>query len=213
MAEIIISNEVLDGIVLTNDDMIVSDGGKAVNTYVENDCTLYVFEGGKVSNTTLGDGGYLLVTDGGTASIVLTQGQNAVVEIYEGGELYDATINAGGWISVLPGVKAVGILENGGYVDIMDGAEVTFIPNEIFELVVSANQLTTIHPATTVSYTLVTGSGQNGGMLFIYPDVLLSDIEVTSNGSIENDGFHLGGLCFFSDFSANLSRFFGHGTS
>ena len=189
MAELIISNEVLDGIDLTNDDMIVSKGGIAVNTYVENDCTLYVFEGGTASNTTLGDGGYLLVTDGGTASNVLTQGQDAVVEIYEGGELYDATINAGGWISVLPGAKAVGILENGGYVDIMDGAEVTFVPNEIFELVVSANQLATIHSATTVNDTLVTGSGQNGGMLFIYPDVVISDIEVTSNGSVENDGF------------------------
>ena len=55
MAELIISNTTSEGITLTNDDMIVSEGGVASNTFVENDCTLYVFESGTAKDTIIGD--------------------------------------------------------------------------------------------------------------------------------------------------------------
>ncbi len=163
MSELIISNTTSEGITLTNDDMIVSEGGVASNTLVENDCTLYVFESGTANDTIVGDRGYLVIL-GGTASVVQTQGQDGAIVVYEDSELYDATINAGGWLSVSSGGKAVNVLENGGFVDVLDGAEVTFLPNTISELVVSAGVLTTIHSATTVNSAIVTGAGKNGVM-------------------------------------------------
>ena len=191
----------------SNSWLDVSDGGSANNTTVGYGCEMDVLEGGKVygavlnggyavinsggvaNDVTVGDGAFLLVASGGTASVIQNNGADAIVEVQTGGVVSEVTADLGSWITIYSGGTALKIRENGGYVDCKDTANVTFVPNEIPMLVVSGGQFASIHPGTTVASTLVTGYNQNGGLLDVFKDAVLSNITVTSSGQIENYGF------------------------
>ena len=110
-----------------------------------------------------------IIISSGQSISDLNVGKDAVVEVKDGGTLQTATVNPGGWVTVFSGGTATGVTENGGYVDDRNGAIVTFVANTIPSLVVSAGENATIHSATTVTTTLVTGDEHDAGWLTIYP--------------------------------------------
>ena len=129
----------------------------------------------------------IIISSGQTVSD-LNVGKDAVVEVKNGGTLQTATVNPGGWVTISSGGTATGISENGGFVDDRNGAIVTFVANTIPSLVVSADQYATIHEATTVTTTLVTGDEFGAGWLNIYPGATVNDLTVTSGGQIDTEG-------------------------
>ena len=129
-----------------------------------------------------------IIISSGQSISDLNVGKDAVVEVKDGGTLQTATVNPGGWVTVFSGGTATGVTENGGYVDDRNGAIVTFVANTIPSLVVSAGENATIHSATTVTTTLVTGDEHDAGWLTIYPGATVNDLTVTSGGQIDTDG-------------------------
>ena len=129
----------------------------------------------------------IIISSGQTVSD-LNVGKDGWVEVEDGGTLQTATVNDGGWVTISSGGIATGIVENGGYIDDRNGAVVTFTANTIPSLVVSAGQNASIHSATTVTTTLVTGDGSVGGWLNICPGANVNDLTVISGGQIDTDG-------------------------
>ena len=129
----------------------------------------------------------IIISSGQTVSD-LNVGKDGWVEVEDGGTLQTATVNDGGWVTISSGGIATGIVENGGYIDDRNGAVVTFTANTIPSLVISAGELASIHSATTVTTTLVTGVGSDGGWLNICPGANVNDLTVISGGQIDTDG-------------------------
>ncbi|MDD6337783.1 MAG: hypothetical protein PUC15_05275, partial [Lentisphaeria bacterium] len=129
----------------------------------------------------------IIISSGQTVSD-LNVGKDGWVEVEDGGTLQTATVNDGGWVTISSGGIATGIVENGGYIDDRNGAVVTFTANTIPSLVISAGELASIHSATTVTTTLVTGVGSDGGWLNICPGATVNDLTVISGGQIDTDG-------------------------
>ena len=74
------------------------------------------------------------VLSGGTANAT-TVNSGSVMHVQSGGTANNATVNSYGSMFVHSGGSALSIVENGGYVDVADGADVTFTPNVISGLV------------------------------------------------------------------------------
>ncbi|MBR4254850.1 MAG: AIDA repeat-containing protein [Lentisphaeria bacterium] len=99
--------------------------------------------GGSASNTTVNSGGSLLVSSGAAAD--------------------SATVNSGGHLCISAGGTAMEVRENGGYVQVEDGADVTFVPNTIDELLLEKSSAT-IHSGTTA----VNATVNSGGRLEVF---------------------------------------------
>ncbi|MBQ9789700.1 MAG: AIDA repeat-containing protein, partial [Lentisphaeria bacterium] len=133
------SGDVITSAVLAeggNDSMWVLNGGTANSTTV-NSGGMYVLSGGTANNTTMNTGGDLDVYSGGTAN--------------------NTTVNSGGWMYVDDGGTALQIKENGGYVYVEEGANVTFLENTFSNLVL--NTFATVHSGTTAINTTVNSWG------------------------------------------------------
>ncbi|MBQ7207118.1 MAG: AIDA repeat-containing protein [Lentisphaeria bacterium] len=114
-------------------DMFVSSGGTANRTTVGSDGRMYVSSGGTANSTTVNSGGRMVVRrSGGTAN--------------------STTVNSGGSMSVWNGT-ATAIVENGGYVDVDDEADVTFASNVISGLVLTDKM--SVHSGTTAVSTAI----------------------------------------------------------
>ena len=111
MAYYVSSGQASNGIVLTVDYMYVSSGGTANSTTVNSRGSMSVSSGGTVNNTTVNRYGSIYVSCGGMAN--------------------NTTVNSYGSMYVFSGGTATAIVENGGYVDVADGANVTFTPNTL----------------------------------------------------------------------------------
>ena len=175
------------GIVLNDkDNMDVNEGGSAVTTTVNYGGNMNVYNGGTATGI-IENGGYVYI-DGmidpdspdvsftpntfsdltlsgqvaatvhsGTTAVRPTIDSEAEMDVYSGGTAVSATVNVGGAMRIYEGT-AQQVTENGGYVFDGDG-DVTFVPNTISGLVLSATEFTaqsaTAHSGTTaVSTTL-----------------------------------------------------------
>ncbi|MBO7089546.1 MAG: hypothetical protein J6W70_06550, partial [Lentisphaeria bacterium] len=163
---------------------IISRGESSGTIYLEYD-SLIVESGGRVGEVFVGEGGILVISEGGKVSSASVSGLYCEVSVGSGADLSSATIGSGAWITVLSGGTVTAIVEDGGFIDDRNGAEVTFIPHEIPELVVGADQSATIHAETTVGSAYVTGERGFGGWLLVCESATLSHITVTSYGELD----------------------------
>ena len=108
----------------------VFSGGTANDTIVYDYCVAY---GGTMTSTTVNSGGSLMINNNGTANMIM--------------------VNPGGNLGVYKDCTALEIRENGGYVYLDDGADVTFTPNVVSGAVL--NDEATAHFGTTVRETTV----------------------------------------------------------
>ena len=121
------SETVLSGVILNYDSMTVSSGGTAQETTVNSGSYIILSCGGVANSTTVNNSGGLYVYPGGTANktTVNSSGYMAV----DSGLADDVTVNFGGTLYIYSGGTATAIRENGGWVNINEGASVTFTPN------------------------------------------------------------------------------------
>ena len=120
---------------------------------------------GGANDTTVNAGGTMTVASGGTAK--------------------HTTVNSGGTLLVSSGGTAAEITENGGYVEVADGADVSFSSNTISSLEFSA--AATVHSGTTfVDVTVI-----SGGTMHVYDGGMLAGtmtFEATASVFIEEGG-------------------------
>jgi len=169
------ASNTFDGLVLADASATVHSGTTATDIKVKRGGFFNVCEGGVANGAAIIDGGYFVI-HGGTAN--------------------DVTLNSGGSIFVDCDGTAAGIVENGGYVEVEDGAEATFVSNTFSGLVLSAASAT-VHSGTTATdltvksggYFVVlggtaTGATIDGGSINIY-DGTANDVTLNSGGSIQ----------------------------
>jgi len=152
--------------------MIVS-GGVASNATVNSGGMMAILGG--TATVVRENGGYIEVADGanvafaantiqslswengsatvhsGTTALGCTVGAGASVAVFSGGMADGATVNAGGTMAVLDGGTATVVRENGGYVEVADGANVTFAANAFSGLVLGDGRRATVHSGTTAT--------------------------------------------------------------
>ena len=154
---------------LTGGILEIGRGGEANNTTVNSNGRLTVFSTGVANSTTVLFGS-MTVSSGATANGIELSGfgsssgavSNGSLCVYSGGTADNVIMNNGGGMIVFSGAEVTNILEDGGYVQIEDGATVSFLENTISCLVVSAYRDATIHSNTTAQDTTV-----DGGWFFI----------------------------------------------
>ena len=187
------NGETSDGIIFENDRMTVLEGGTVNNTTVNSGGWLYVSSGGTANGTTLNDSGRMYLSRGGTASNT-TAGSGGMFYVFgtadsttvnPGGWLYvssggtanSTAVNSGGKLTVYSGSTATDIVENGGFVYFEEGADVTFAPNTINDLLLE-NASATIHSGTTANRATVNSR---------------SDLNIISGGSANRPTVNSGG--------------------
>lgn len=161
-----------------------------------------IIPGGFASKTTVNSGGYLYVSSGATATKIKENGgyvyvadgadvtfipntisglvlSNASATVHAGTTATDTTVDSGGKLFVSSGGTAQEIVENGGYVDIADGADVSFASNTFSGLALSRTSAT-IHSGTTANSTTV----NNGGNIRVSSGGFASNTTVNSNGRL-----------------------------
>ena len=145
-ANVTFISNTLNGIVL-NDGMTVHSNTTAHNTTVNYQGGLYI-RGGIANSTTVNSGGGMYISSGGVTN--------------------STTVNYGGSMSIESGGTAIEIKENGGYVRVASGANVTFVSNTIREITLDNLQSMTVHSNTIANSTTVNSRGymviSSGGM-------------------------------------------------
>ena len=138
----------------------VHSGTTATDTTVNADGGLYVFEGGVARATIVNSEGVLALHDGGIAS--------------------DATVNVGGEIHISSGGMAHLIRENGGYVEVEDGATVSFVSNTISGLDLNEYEYATVHSGTTATDVSVNSECE----LEVFSGGIADDVAVNADGAL-----------------------------
>ena len=178
----------------------IYNGAKASNTVlVNNGARIYAYSGG-VAESTVINGGSLFVNNGATAIETTINGgemsvssggiatditmNNGRIYVASGGSASNTTVNCGS-LFVSSGGAAINVIENGGYVEFANVADVEFVSNTI-----SGRTLTggaTVHSKTTARGNTVNGS------LFVYSGgfaesniVSYGNIHVSNGGLADN---------------------------
>ncbi|WP_326465066.1 autotransporter outer membrane beta-barrel domain-containing protein [Escherichia coli] len=119
----------------------VSSGGSATSTTINSGGLQYVSSGGSATGTTINSGGQQRVSSGGSATST-TINSGGMLSVSSGGSAVDITQNSGGAIvantsAVLSGTNGKGtfsiaggsasnmLLENGGYLSVLNGHQAT----------------------------------------------------------------------------------------
>ena len=190
--------------------MHISSGGTANSTTVTTFGFMHVSSGGMANSTTVSKG-YMYISSGGTATEIIENGgyvgaaEGANVTFasntIEGVNLSQArmtvhsntiansiTVNVSGSMYIYSGGTATGVIENGGYVSIAEGANVTFASNTIENLVVSGGSMTvhsnTIANSTTIdgrAYVTIFSSGIANNTIVKNGSMFISDGGIISN--------------------------------
>jgi len=181
--------------------MSVFREGAAGNTTVAGGF-LEVFCDAAAPDTIVGLDGTLAILSGGTAELVVENGgyvefaegavvtfannsfsglvlSNASATVHSGTTAVDLTLREGGSLLVSSNGIASQIVENGGYVEIADGAVVTFADNAFSGLVLS-NASATVHSGTTASDLLI----NEGGCMAVFSGGTAVDAEISGNGAL-----------------------------
>ena len=178
MAYYISSGIISSGIALYNGSMYVSSGGVANHTTVNYSGYMDVSSGGTANHTTVNSRGNMRICSGGTANIT-TVDSGGLMLTGRGGTANSTAINPGGSMRISSGGTATAIKENGGYVDVEDGANVSFVSNTISGLTLS-NASMTVHDNTIANTTTISGgrmdiyTGGTANSTTVYGDIYIS---------------------------------------
>ena len=105
--------------------------------------TLEIVSGAVVNNLILESGAKQTVSAGALAQRV-TVNADAGMEIWENGAVNYVIANEAGRVDIASGASVTEVKENGGYVSVEDGADVTFVANTVRDLEL-ANESATAH--------------------------------------------------------------------
>ncbi len=215
-------------------DLNVSNGGTASDTVVNSGGYLTVYEGGFAESTTLNDGGRawifggggmegisvssggslhidedgfavgVSIAEGGAMDIAITPGTHVegdyagssfwigdanisdfaisagTISLLSGAMAENITVNKGGELDVMDNSTAVQVIENGGYVFISDGSEVSFASNSFSNQVLEKGSAT-VHSGTTAASTTL----NSRGTLEVYEGGIAGGVTVNKGGILE----------------------------
>ena len=207
--------EILGGIangttVVSGGDMIIFSG-TANSTVVNSDGYVGISSGGVIINTEIKNCGYVDVSSGGVAnSTTINDGDTGGLFVTPGGVANDVTVNFGGYMKVFSEGKAKNVVENGGYVYIVDELEnghpnVTFKKNSFSGVVLyDEKRKASVHSGTTAIDTTIDSDGtfrvlggiangttvNSGGEMYVHSGIASSTtvnsggyLEITSDGT------------------------------
>ena len=123
----------------------------------------------------------------GTTANGVTTNSEGLMHISSGGLASSTTVNSGGGLTVSSGGTAMDIVENGGHVNVLDGATVNFAHNVIEGLEQSGRM--TVHSGTTASSTTMASGGSmhiSSGGLAIATTVNVDGSMCISSGGLAN---------------------------
>ncbi|HBE4636067.1 TPA: autotransporter outer membrane beta-barrel domain-containing protein [Escherichia coli] len=100
----------------------VSSGGSATGTTINSGGMLSVYSGGSATSTTINSGGMLSVSSGGSA-VDITQNSGGIIFADTSATLRGTNIN--GSFSIAGGSASNMLLENGGYLSVLNGHQAT----------------------------------------------------------------------------------------
>ncbi|MCQ6936641.1 autotransporter outer membrane beta-barrel domain-containing protein [Escherichia coli] len=151
----------------------VSSGGSATSTTINSGGQQRVSSGGSATGTTINSGGYQNVSSGGSA-VDITQNSGGIIFADTSATLRGTNIN--GSFSIAGGSASNMLLENGGYLSVLNGhqATSTTINSGGFQYVYSGGSAT----STTIN---------SGGMLSVSSGGSAVDITQNSGGRISAD--------------------------
>ncbi len=175
-----------DGVAVSSGaSVIISQGGIVSDVSVGVSGMLNVLSGG-YAGAVVEDGGYVAVSSGAavdfashTVSSLQLSSRSATVhsgtevldagigsygrlEVYSGGIVSSASVKAGGSLTVLSGGMVSSVIEDGGFVSVGDGAEVTFASHVVNGLSLRGGGSATLHSGTVLS-----GGSVLGGILHV----------------------------------------------
>jgi autotransporter passenger strand-loop-strand repeat protein len=209
--------------ILNGGKLRVSDGGSAEIITVNPGGTLYVSDGGTATKI-LENGGYVYVLDGavvtfvpntiddlslnntgatvhsGTTAVGVIANSGGYLSVLSGGLANGTVVNPGGKLYVSSGALVANILENGGYVYAYNGAELSFAPNTISDLLLDGTSAT-IHSGTTATNVTVNPGGwiqissggtateikENGGYVYVLDGAVVTFTPNTFSGLVLSD--------------------------
>ena len=164
----------------------------ANSTTVNSGGVLHVSKGGTDNNTTVNSDGILNVSSCGTANNT-TVNESGAVFVSSCGAINGAVVNSRGALYISAGATGTQIIENGGYVEVEDGASVTFAPNTISGLKFDSDSDMTVHSNTTTQ-DLSTNRASiyvyNGGAMYNTCIDPYGDVHVSSGGMVDNAAVH-----------------------
>ena len=169
-----------NGTILSGITATLHSGTTAIDASVFSDGRIDVFSGGIASETMINAGGSLIISSGGkTDNTTVNSGGFLSVGPY--GSANSTTVNSGGSMKIsFQEACATEILENGGYVNVGNGATATFVPHAINGLALSGTSAT-VHSGTTAIDTTI-GSG---GILSAFSSgKLTGKTNILSGGSV-----------------------------
>ena len=247
ISAIVYSGGTVNSTTLSGGGLVVSSGGVANSTTVSGG-ELYVSSGGTATNILASDGTWLYlavapdtfvqgnsgggafeITDAVLSDFSLTKGH---IEVMENGKANGITVNPGCRLAIASGGTAMEIVENGGYVDVQEGADVTFVSTILSGLTLSYTS-TTVHSGTTANSTqinyratlIICGGTANSttvnGNLQISSDGVANSTTVNASGylHISSGGAansttvnEWGSLCVSSGGTANITTINSRGT-
>lgn len=188
-----------NGLVLKKGSRTVASGELFRDTVIDSGGVLYIADCGIADSAAVNSGGTLYISSGGRVKTLM--------------------VNSGGVVYVLSGGSALRVRENGGLVDIKDGAEedVTFLPNT-FSNHVQALKKASLHSGTTTFSMTVMYNGairifnggqadrtiiSSGGIVSVCSGGLAKETTVSSGGVLYISSGGLGD-CIFVASSGSL---------
>ncbi len=164
-ATVTFASNTIDGLILSSVDdsyinrrsMSIHSNTVANHTILERNYVMDIFSGGIANNTTLNFWCSMNISSGGVANST-TVNSGGKMYISSGGVANSTTVNSNGFMYISSGGTAKMIKENGGYVDVADGANVTFASNTISGLNLSGDM--TVHSNTVANSTTVNDHGR-----------------------------------------------------
>jgi len=195
-----------DTIVLSQGWINVYEGGNASNVMASNAGRIYVYSGGSADSTTIqGNAGFWLGLEGygmGGFADHTTVNSGGSMFVSANGSANNTTVNFRGSMFVSSGGTATGIVENGGYVKVEDGAQATFLSNSFSGLGLQ-NASAAIHSGTTANSVTITSGGylylSDRGIVnstFIYSSGM---IYISSGGILTGRTYCMGGIIYAYD--------------
>ena len=168
------------GTVVSGGDVVVSAGGVADDTLVSGG-RFSLFDGaangitahagamvrvyGGTATGIVENGGYVHVESGATAVFLANAISGSMTLADTGATIHSGTtantvsVDVGGCLEVFSGGSVTTIVENGGYVQVEDGAVVEFQENAISGLAIGEEDSATVHSATTLNGVSVASDG------------------------------------------------------
>ena len=165
------------GVTVNAGSIKVSTGGQMTSTVINSGGSLNIYSNGQAVNTEIDSGGCMKVFSGGTATntTILKDGD---MYVSKGATVINAEVNACGYMLLRSGATIEGVKENGGYVDIQNGANVGFLSNTFSGLTLSDSA--TVHSMTKAVDIIL----ETNGILTVFSGGTVNSITQKTRGSI-----------------------------